>query len=261
MLFGIRRSASLLRPRLLGALAGLVIGLFSPFTQAQVLVDNTGNANSGQSEVATFGQDIAEGFTTGAQATVLTNVAIRLAPGGGGTGFTLSIFSDAAGAPGNAISTLTGPPNPTTGQINQYAGGVPLAANTPYWVVASCTMGTYFWADTADLSGSVGAPITIGMSDTYGVNWRPLPGGGYFQLAISLAPPPPVILPQSIVLSPTSGLSATIQVSQPTMVTLQSSPDLVNWTTLQTYQVNPPGTTFTDPVAGQVPAKYYRLLY
>ena len=107
------------------------------------LVGNTGQADSG---TASFDNDHAQEFITGASSRgyKLTRVDLEMTQSGTAPTYTVSIHQDAPGSPGTKLGTLENPTSlPTTTGLVQFthADGIDLAPSTPYWVVIDVTGG------------------------------------------------------------------------------------------------------------------------
>src|SRR5437868_12240397 len=112
-------------------------------------------------------QWVAMAFMTGPSAASLTAITLHEWTIGNPTNsFLMSIYSDLSGAPGSMLpgGALNGPAIPQGFSYQTYSAGAPLtlAANTPYWVVASSgqpnNLNTYSWtfAPTSSYTSSVG---------------------------------------------------------------------------------------------------------
>src|SRR5205823_9530935 len=88
---------------------------------------------------------------------------------------TLSVYTESVLTPGTLVGTLTSPTSFTssTSETTFTASGIPLAANTTYWVVLQVNSGAFNWAWTTDNTGSgVGYTHTWGESDDAGTSWQ-----------------------------------------------------------------------------------------
>lgn len=110
-------------------------------THAAVIVSNLLNTHAVPGyeitdEINGVGHDLANSFTIGGSVMSLDSITIGFA-GGFGSGFTASLYSDAAGAPGTELLTLSGEIDPHGGGLFDYTAASPytLAASTTYWAV------------------------------------------------------------------------------------------------------------------------------
>ena len=126
-------------PAALFALAALMLGTVAP-AQAAVLISNIGQSDDRNYNVGTgfAGQDLAQGFTTGASGATLTGIEIRMDTSSG-THSSVPTATLHRGSPTSAaVATLTGPSEIANAAAN-YAFTAPanttLAASTTYYVV------------------------------------------------------------------------------------------------------------------------------
>lgn len=158
----------------------------------------------------------AQSFIAPATNTYLSSVTLNLRNNVGATGeFTVKVYHGLPSLPceGNLLGTLSGPSNPGTGNI-KYVSGCCLAllANHTYWVSASATAGNgqfYSWM-IADTSPSIGSSVGRAIFNVGTQQWEAGPGDLGLQVQVD-----PVLS------------SGTNQV----FVTLESSTNLVNWST------------------------------
>lgn len=207
------------------ATTGLAQGMFTPI----------GNLNQ------TFGEDIAvwsglsqaASFKTGDTAASLFSVSVAMDSRHqfSAGNFNLALYSDAGGAPGSSLATLSGNAIPFTAGIYTYTNDTPLvlSPNTTYWVVASSptsSTAAYQWVLTFSSSLDSGSFWTMGAGDyNQGSGWQPI-GSGYFpqfSVTVTNPQPPALSISQPIVLTfPTNGFP----------FVLQATPNLAttNWT-------------------------------
>jgi hypothetical protein len=108
--------------------------------QADTLFSNLGHAPNDMETWKTADRRFATDFLTGDSATLVTGISMPLFNSSPDThGFTASIFTDFAGAPGRVLVgafSLSVPAGELgTNQTFGVSSGLSLAANTPYWVV------------------------------------------------------------------------------------------------------------------------------
>ena len=109
-------------------------------------MSNTGKSGSFASN---FGNDVAQAFTTGSNASGyrLTRVDFKISYAGGGAtpSYTVKIHSNSSGRPGTSIGTLTNPatlPATSSGGLAQFTAsgtGIALSPSTTYFVVIDNT--------------------------------------------------------------------------------------------------------------------------
>ena len=138
----------------------------------------------------------AESFTTDSGSYRLGSVTIKISSvETAGGGFTLSIWTDAAGLPGSKVQDLVGPGTPVVGLTTYIPGGIlPLAPNTTYWVVAQGSPGggAYNWAttDSPNQTGEWTIADHEAFSSNAGVSWEP--DSAVLQMSVSAARLAPV---------------------------------------------------------------------
>ncbi len=156
------------------------------------------------------GEIIGNSFTTGATATSLHSVTLRLGatPGISG-GFGVAIYSDGGGSgPGALLANLIGDdPAPLLLEDYTYAATIPLPldANTLYYIVLSVPQSggdnhSYFWFGTTDGSETGDSGWSIDDASWYsvndGVSWMQygFPSAGTFSVDVSFVPEPSSLL-------------------------------------------------------------------
>lgn len=197
---GSRSTGSFFRKLIVGSIqAGAIALLLGVAGEARAQVSNEAEISIGSTgEQWAVGSYLAmaDSFTTGSSATNLSSVSLVIF-GSSGTGFSLSLYSDAAGAPGTSVESLSGNASPTSGTYSYTSGGsTVLAANTTYWVVAAGpTSGPdyYFNFDTTSSTAQTGAAgWSIGDTKAYMSNpsftWT---SGGGPSNSPSTSPPSP----------------------------------------------------------------------
>jgi hypothetical protein len=122
-----------------------------------VLSDNLANASAGRSMVLDTSWAAAK-FTTDGQAYNFRS-AVLLMSGiqGSGSSAQVDIYSDTgANKPGAAIATLVAPGSypPSLTPTTYTSPGVPLAANSSFWVVLKAPTGGLTWSYTENPSGT-----------------------------------------------------------------------------------------------------------
>src|SRR5262245_8508415 len=105
-------------------------------------VFNFAEASAGTSGIVSPGilrSDLANSFTTGGDASVLSSVTLNLANNFSPGVLTVRLAADNAGAPGSVLETLSpiGPAPVADGLYPFTSVGTSLAANTTYWVTAA----------------------------------------------------------------------------------------------------------------------------
>ena len=138
-----------------------------------VHTDNVSKTNAG-AESASGTRRLTSSFTTGADATFLQSVTLLLANTASGQA-TVSVYTNGLISPGTLVGTLASPASFTSGasETTFKASGIPLAANTTYWVVLQANGGTFTWGFTRDNTGDgTGYTHTWGESDDAGASWQ-----------------------------------------------------------------------------------------
>jgi hypothetical protein len=146
-------------------------------------------------------QWLANSFVTGTTSAgyQLNSVQIPVGVNGNPSGFSLSLYSDNGGHPGNNLGTLGGS-NPTDWALYNFtASGIELTPSTTYWIVATSPTpaysdDSYYWVFASDTSYT--------SSDGWSMNpdgWRASFSGGSswgngtgspYQFAVSATPVP-----------------------------------------------------------------------
>ena len=124
-------------------------------------------------------------FVTGSREALLTAVDISMqipqpAPGTFQP-FSLSVYDDSSGSPGNSLALLSGNSYPTNTAVYSYTNTSPLklAPSTRYWIVASAATASrsYSWNLTTSSSVDSGSAWTLGvMQANFGGGWAVEPG-------------------------------------------------------------------------------------
>ena len=138
------------------AASALLLTLGFGHLNAAVIFDNLGTSESYASPMA-YGSEYedsmrsseAQGFMTGASATTLSSLVLRLNGQNDGSGrLRVSLYSGTQSGPDSLLANLSYEtiPGATGNYTFTPAFGLTLAANTPYWVVAAI--------DTTGLSGN-----------------------------------------------------------------------------------------------------------
>jgi hypothetical protein len=125
-----------LNPLVLVVLATLLLPQVSP-APPYVMISTSATTSGSNWDVGDF--IVAQQFTTGSQSENIPWVIADIGPtSSAGSGFEVSIFSDASGQVGSLLNNglLTGAGSPTVNSNIRYmASGLTLAADTSYWVV------------------------------------------------------------------------------------------------------------------------------
>ncbi|MEI7956655.1 MAG: choice-of-anchor R domain-containing protein, partial [Verrucomicrobiota bacterium] len=134
-------------------------------------------SDGGQTGAVDYGNWPASQFTTDGHAYSLTSVVLMMQQFGASTA-QVDIYSNVGNHPGVSVGTLVSPgsyadtPTPTT--FTASLSGVPLAANSSYWVVlrASDQTSKLYWWETSTATGTgVGFTSTWTRSADYGSTW------------------------------------------------------------------------------------------
>ncbi|MYK85860.1 MAG: hypothetical protein F4025_05520, partial [Synechococcus sp. SB0669_bin_7] len=146
----------------------LVAGLVSEAQAQTTFVKNTGQTTVSNT-LQSFTRDTAQAFTTGGNAAgyKLTSVVFKFRTlYNNSPSFTVAIYTNSSGSPGNSLGTLTNPAL-SAGDYVEYTftasgQGIDLEANTQYWIVIDNTSTsvvdtTMGWAITASDSEDAGA--------------------------------------------------------------------------------------------------------
>jgi hypothetical protein len=130
---------------------------------------------------------------------MLNSIQIPIGVNGNPTGFSLSLYSDNSGQPGNSLGTLGGL-NPTNWALYTYtASDIELTPSTTYWIVATSPTlaydnNSFYWVLASDTNYT--------SSDDWSMNpgvWRASSSGGSswssgtgspFQFEVSATPAP-----------------------------------------------------------------------
>ena len=144
--------------------------------QAAVTTIYTDNLSktTGGAEIASGTRRLTSSFTTGTDATYLQSITLLLAKPTSGKS-TLSVYTNSLLKTGTLVGTLTSPASFTSGtsETTFTATGIPLAANTTYWIVLQVNSGAFNWSWTKDNTGSGnGYTHTWGESDDAGTTWQ-----------------------------------------------------------------------------------------
>ena len=173
-------------------------------------------------------------FTTGNTPNFFVSASINLGLPGDGP-LALSLYNDAAGAPGISLAALSGDSDPAGDAVVTFTNSSPLmlSANTTYWIVASSSSDEgifYNWLVTSSTSLDSGSIWPLGASKySSGGGWSSPPGGYQLQFSLTVAstnlpaisifpsvvltyrafPGLPLVLQQSSVLPGTSWVTVT----------------------------------------------------
>jgi hypothetical protein len=138
---------------LLLCLIGLMPSLLPPVAAAATVLSNTDLSPDSPGTMGPgnypgmFGEEgmhsvQAQSFTTGSESYVLGSITPFISSASGG-GFSMALYANGDGTPGELLATLTGNTMPEQGLGNSYAPSstVVLDADTTYWWVASIDAG------------------------------------------------------------------------------------------------------------------------
>lgn len=153
-------------------MCGAWLSLTSMNARAEILSGNMQAVSSG-TEHATPENWLAASFGTGTSAHTLNAVTLLLANPSPGAAV-LQLYSNGGLIPGTLMATLTSPGSysATLAPATFTTPGVPLNANTTYWIVLRPQSGVFHWSWTADDSGSgVGFQHTWAVSPDTGLGW------------------------------------------------------------------------------------------
>lgn len=195
---------------------------------AATISDNLSTISAG-TRMVTGSSVVAGKFTTGSTSTTLTSVTLPLVNTSVGVA-NLFIFSETNSRPGSLVGTLTSPasfPTTLTNATFTSSTGIPLMANTSYYVVLQANSGTFGWSYTASSTGTGSAfqPVYSASTDN-GVTWNTTTGEPQ-QMQITTAD------------SNTGGGGCAVTLSSPgTTVTSQVFSGFVNVTSSCAYTVS-----------------------
>jgi hypothetical protein len=152
--------------------------------RADLITSNVEDANTSSNNfLSPFW--FAQSFTTDNTSYTLTAITIDAVSFISSNGFTLSLYDDNSGVPGNPISVLTGPNNPTIGSTYVPTSTITLSPLTTYFAVAKAPVGYYGWF-LASSTAETG-PGTIGNNwyntNSSGSSWTQL-SNQVFQLRV-----------------------------------------------------------------------------
>jgi hypothetical protein len=239
----------------LGVLLCSGLAFPGPFNGQLLLLDNTTNTPQG-GFVVWSGQLVAQGFLMSNQAAMLQKVTLSLKGSSTASGLTVSLYSDSAGSPGAALTTLTGPTAPATDGNYDYTGSFALAANARYWIVATSTGSGLAWAFTEVAGGSGPATLlSCAISGGTGSPWV-LRDGLWQQLRITALA---LVIDTSEPGFGFSGGQFGFRVVGPAApwVVVEASTNLVNWVPILTNAFS--GVlSFTDPQSAHFSRRFYR---
>jgi hypothetical protein len=170
----------------------LTLSALDSWSQGTIYLSNLGESGAGYS-VGGGSQSFATGLSS--NGFVLNSVTLVMgAMLDNASNFTVSIFDDNAGTPGNLLSLLNGNNDPrTAGEYAYTSSGLILASSTTYWIVASCDSsspnppimppGGYTWQETLSQNILAGGGWSAGIGNT-GFT------GATFQFAVNATPVP-----------------------------------------------------------------------
>jgi hypothetical protein len=188
----------------IGILMLVALGFTSQYAQGQGMIF-VSNLGGNPAEYTGYGlgsnQWLANSFETGTTPAgyQLNSIQIPIGVNGSPTGFSLSLYSDNSGQPGNNLGTLGGS-NPTDWALYSYtASGIELTSSTTYWIVVTSPTPAYsdnsfYWVLTSDTdyTSSDGWSMNPGVwraSFSGGSSWSGGTGSP-FQFAINATPAP-----------------------------------------------------------------------
>ena len=170
-------------------------GLGTPAVKGELLSDNL-NQPTDYTEEITGNAWIAAGFNTGASAYTLTDVQLLLSWSAGPS--ILALYSDSRAQPGALLGALISPSTYSTDLTPTLFGGngLPLTANTNYWLVLTAPAGDVQWAYTDSNYGSgVGFQSNWAASYNAGLLWS-TSDLSPMQLSVSADPSGPTTVPE-----------------------------------------------------------------
>jgi len=151
----------------------IAVGIAANRARPADLADNLAASTAG-TERAAGERWLAAAFRTDAETTYrLSAVTVLLASPSAGS-VELDLFTDGGLEPATFVATLTSPASfPTELQATTFTDvGIPLGANTTYWVVLRTLDGAFDWAwTTSETGGGVGFDATWDVSDDAGTAW------------------------------------------------------------------------------------------
>ena len=177
-LFGRPASAASSRPagRLRPCRRALAAALAAAFSlllaagaaEAQTETDLVSNLSESNASSINFENDIAQRFTTGSDSYKLKKVRIPLRGGSSGLVYSVGIYEDSSGSPGDRVGFLgqvSLPGGDTTAEFSASGSGLDLDPNTNYWVLFNVstpntgTKGFIRTTNSTDESGETGWSI------------------------------------------------------------------------------------------------------
>lgn len=170
----------------------LALSALDSRSQGTIYLSNLGEAGAGFS-VGGGSQSFVTGSVTNGYA--LSSVTLLMgAMLDNASNFTVSIFNDNAGSPGNLLGLLDGNSDPrTSGEYGYTNPGLILASSTTYWIVATCDSsspnppimppGGYTWQETLSQNILTGGGWSAGIGNTGFI-------GAAFQFAVNATPVP-----------------------------------------------------------------------
>ncbi|MBV9508320.1 MAG: hypothetical protein JO323_25295 [Acidobacteriia bacterium] len=165
----------------------LLVGAAIHLRALVFLTDNLSSTSSGSDTVSgstLLGAD----FTTDADNYLLESATLLVQQDTSGVA-SLYVYSDNSGIPGSLLGTFASPASYTSSLSSTVftASGLPLSADTTYWLVLSGTTGSFDWSWTTDNSAS-SAGFTGDTASYDGSYWYGTSGVYPYQLSVTADP-------------------------------------------------------------------------
>ena len=182
----------------------LAFALLAPLTisaQGTLYASNLGEPISAIGAGVAQDRWIAAQFFTGTNSDGYTLGSIQVlmtGTGGSPSGFSLMLYTDNSGLPGNILGTLSGSSNPSTGGTYDYtATGKTLSSLTPYWIVATAATPAfpanfYGWQVASDSNYTLNGGWNVGLTgySANGANWNTFSSPVQFGIIATPVPEP-----------------------------------------------------------------------
>jgi hypothetical protein len=200
------------------------------------------------------------------------------APSGAPSGFSVSIYSKTGDPhsfripgdlPQSSVSSLTGSAPAASGTFSYTASGTTLLPSTFYFLVATATTpaatGAYTWSAASSFTQANGFTIDDSyFASTNGSSWTPYIRQNVYQFAIyATAVPAPTLLTISTIGNGKCQIIApgNSPAGVPVYCVLESTTNLVSWTSLQTniFPIYGGGTSVTNIVQMTNTQTFYRV--
>jgi hypothetical protein len=260
-----------------------LVGLLLPqvvAAQGTLYVSNLRQTPTGSAAIASDSW-VAQTFVTGTNSAgyLLNSVQLLMdTPSGTPSDFSVSIYSKTGDPhsfhlpgdlPQSRVGTLTGSAPATSGIFSYTAAGIALSPSTFYFLMATATTpaptGSYTWSAASSFTQANGFTIDDSyFASTDGSGWTPHIRQNVYQFAIyATAVPAPTLLKISAIGNGNCQIIApgNSPAGVPVYCVLESTTNLVSWTSLQTniFPIYGGGTGVTNIVQMTNTPTFYRV--